>query len=172
MAPTQVAWKAFFNARKDYNTKLGLYNTALGLGWAAYEATDLAERKKIVLIAEATAEKLKVTTQKNTYKSGTLDAATLAKSNAVSALALKNTAITDIGYWTKVDTRDKSSVIYQAAIAAEKIVTDKITRVSAIIKHMKDPLSVPANKGTLLDITNAKSAKDTEINAAIGAGGL
>lgn len=53
---------------------------------------------------------------------------------------------------------------YNAAVAAQKVITDKVARIEAIMKHMKDTGN--NNKGTMADIQAAKEKVDSEINTA------
>lgn len=61
---------------------------------------------------------------------------------------------------------DDAKAAWDLAIANEKAVNDKIARITAIMKHMKD--TNDNNKGTIKDITTAKDNQNTLINAADG----
>lgn len=82
-----------------------------------------------------------------------------------TALSEKNTATGDLDklpYYQKVNAVKVAQAASDAAVAAKKIVDDKIARIEAIMKHMKD--TGDGNKGTIADLTTAKETVDTEIN--------
>lgn len=95
-------------------------------------------------------EQTKITALYDAYKDPTwknADAATTAKKGLLDTAFGK---LGDLAWFQAVKKRDASKVAYDTATANLKVVTDKIARLTAIMKHMKDTNA--ADAGSIKDL--------------------
>lgn len=150
-AGTNAKWKIYWDLRVgDYTTKLNAYTSNIDSNWSTFETKGKLERKRVADVALYTKEKGKAEAAATAYKSATLDGVETTKTTKENE---KNTAygkITDLAYYQKVDAQTTAKAAYDAAVTKNTALTDKIARVEAILKHMKD-----GDKGTIPEL-NAK----------------
>lgn len=156
---TNATWKTFYDYKVGaYKNAVDGYNSKLNANWSTYEIKGKPERKRLADVEQWKLERAKAKSVMDGYKSASVDTP---KSNMDTAKGHRDTAygkITDLAYYQAVDSRDKAKVVYDTAAAALKANADKIVRITAVMKHMKDAGN--SDKGSLADLTKRKGDAD------------
>lgn len=161
---TTALWKIYWDLRVgDYKTKYDEYISVHNGNWAAFEVKGKPERKRLADVALWTKEQTKAKAVLDAYKSGTLDGVESTKNTEQGKKTTAYGKITDLAYYQAVDAQTSAKAEYDKAAAAVQANSDKITRIAAILLHMKN-----GDKGTIADLTKQKQTKDAEIGGADG----
>lgn len=134
---TNALWKLYYDrVITEYKAAKAAFTSKINTNWSTYEQKGVAERARVDDVALWEKEKAKAKKVMDDYDTNTVAPKKLLMDNAKSPRDTAYGKITDIAYYQAVNAAAAKQAIYDAAVAAKKVVDDKIARIGKIQDHM------------------------------------
>lgn len=134
---TNALWKVYFDRMNtEYKAAKSAFTSKINTNWSTFEVKGEVERKRVDDVALWTKEKTKAKKVMDDYDTNTVAPKKLLMDNAKGPRDTAYGKITDLAYYQAVNAAATKQAAYDAAVAAKKVVDDKIARIGKIQDHM------------------------------------
>lgn len=134
---TNALWKIYYDLLLNgYKNAKAAFTSKINTNWSTFEVKGEVERKRVDDVALWTKEKAKAKVVMDDYDTNTVAPKKLLMDNAKGPRDTAYGKITDLAYYQAVNAAATKQAAYDAAVAAKKVVDDKIARIGKIQDHM------------------------------------